>query len=166
MIGQTWPEAPPPEAVVQRAHDAMLDRLEALDAFVTLAYARFDLPRRRLALVDCGHQKPLLLRRGETPRLLQGGDPPLGIPLLERHSAIQVDLHPSDLLLFYSDGLQEPAGARGAPLEPEQLAEEALAMRELPCPRLARRLLRRILERSGAREYCDDAMCVAVRISA
>lgn len=166
LIGQSWPDAPPPEAVVQRAHHAMLDRLEALDAFVTLAYARFDLPRRRLALVDCGHQKPLLLRPGQAPRLLQGDDPPLGIPLLDRHSAVEVDLEPGDLLLFYSDGLQEPSGGRGVCLEPEQLAEEALGLQHLPCRRLARGLLRRVLERSGVREYCDDAMCVAVRVSA
>ena len=46
---------PEPKEIVMLAHADMVQHLIDLESFVTLCYARLDLNRRSLELVDCGH---------------------------------------------------------------------------------------------------------------
>jgi sigma-B regulation protein RsbU (phosphoserine phosphatase) len=46
---------PEPKEIVMLAHAELVRHLIDLDSFVTLCYARFDMGRRSLDLVDCGH---------------------------------------------------------------------------------------------------------------
>ncbi|HXJ79143.1 MAG TPA: PAS domain S-box protein, partial [Candidatus Methylomirabilis sp.] len=55
---------PEPREVVTLAHADMARHLIELESFVTLCYARVDLTRCRLDLVDCGHTGVIHVRRG------------------------------------------------------------------------------------------------------
>ena len=46
---------PEPKEIVMLAHAELVRHLIDLDSFVTLCYARLDMNRRTLDLVDCGH---------------------------------------------------------------------------------------------------------------
>ena len=55
-------QLPEPKEIVTLAHADMVRQLIDLESFVTLIYARFDLGRRQLDLVDCGHTGMMVVR--------------------------------------------------------------------------------------------------------
>ncbi|MCI0600613.1 MAG: PAS domain-containing protein, partial [Beijerinckiaceae bacterium] len=56
---------PKPEEIVTLAHAKIARQLINLESFVTVSYARFDLERRQVELVDCGHM-PVIHYRHRT----------------------------------------------------------------------------------------------------
>jgi phosphoserine phosphatase RsbU/P len=89
-------------------------------SFLTLFYADLDHGEHRMRFVNAGHNRPLLLRKGEVQELAGGG---LAIGLHPRSSYElgEVSLEPEDLLLVYSDGITEAMNA-----EREQFGEDRL----------------------------------------
>ncbi|NTW02729.1 MAG: SpoIIE family protein phosphatase, partial [Oscillochloris sp.] len=77
-------------------------------AFVALSYALIDPQQRQLILANGGQLSPLLRRaNGETSFLHAPPALPLGIIPNTTYSQIELDLHPGDTLLFYTDGIVE-----------------------------------------------------------
>ena len=73
-------QLPEPKEIVTLAHADMVRQLIDLESFVTLSYARFDLSRRHLDLVDCGHTGMMVVRaRTGACEILHGNNLPLGI---------------------------------------------------------------------------------------
>jgi PAS domain S-box-containing protein len=65
---------PEPKEIVTLAHADMVRQLIDLESFVTLSYARLDLKRRLVDLVDCGHTGMLVVRAGSGEcEILHGG---------------------------------------------------------------------------------------------
>ena len=104
------------------AHADMVQHLIDLESFVTLCYARLDLNKRNLDLVDCGHTGIIHLH-GKTGlcEMLHGDNLPLGI---REGEIYQPDLRsfrtrrPVALLLGWDHGsaqLRRRAVWRGAP---------------------------------------------------
>jgi PAS domain S-box-containing protein len=94
-------------ASVLSAANALL-ALEQPGRFVTAFVGRIDAERRQLTYASAGHPPPLI-RSGATVRVLELGDPPLGVwegPF----TAHAVDLCAPWLLVAYTDGLIERTG--------------------------------------------------------
>src|SRR3970040_1787642 len=99
---------PEPKDIVTLAHADMVGHLIDLESFVTLSYARLDLNRRRLDLVDCGHTGMMVVRAATgLCEILHGDNLPLGIRAGEIFDQIAVPFEPGDLFLFYSDGITD-----------------------------------------------------------
>jgi sigma-B regulation protein RsbU (phosphoserine phosphatase) len=98
-------QLPEPKEIVTLAHADMVRQLIDLESFVTLSYARFDLSRRHLDLVDCGHTGMMVVRArtgacGSCTATISRG--------IRERSSIRSPSHSSrDLFLFYSDGITE-----------------------------------------------------------
>ena len=113
---------PEPKEIVMLAHAELVRHLIDLDSFVTLCYARLDMNRRSLDLVDCGHTGIVHLH-GKTGlcEMLHGDNLPLGVREGEIYDQISVPFEPGDLLLFLfrwdhrSAELRWRAVWRGAP---------------------------------------------------
>ena len=105
---------PEPKDIVTLAHTHMAHHLVDLESFVTTCYARFDVARRTLSLVDCGHTGVIHLHGG-TGRctVLHGDNLPLGVREGELYEQLAVSLEIGDLLVFFSDGVTEARNARG-----------------------------------------------------
>src|SRR5271157_4741725 len=89
---------PEPKEIVMLAHATLVRHLIDLDSFVTLCYARFDMSRCSLDLVDCGHTGIVQLH-GKTGlhETLHGDNLPLGIREGEIYDQISVPFEPGDL---------------------------------------------------------------------
>jgi len=134
-----------PAAVAEEVHRGMLDISDA-EMFVTACYGVLHRPSGRLTYVLAGQERPLLARPGGGVVPLSGSGRFLGIVADLSLQEYEVNLHPGDRLLLFSDGVtdaengrEEPYGhwqleatfARSQSLSPpEQVAEVAGAVRQ------------------------------------
>jgi PAS domain S-box-containing protein len=159
-------QTPAPKEIVTLAHADMVRHLIDLESFVTLSYARFDLSRRRLDLVDCGHTGMMIVR-GKTGacEVLHGDNLPLGIREGEIFNQIAVTFEPGDLFLFYSDGITDIRNPAGELYGADRLLEYVRINRELEPQALADAIRRAAVTFARSDRLSDDLTCVAVRIS-
>ncbi|MZD06518.1 SpoIIE family protein phosphatase, partial [Streptomyces sp. SID5785] len=80
----------------------------------TCVYAVYDPARHVCRIANAGHMPPVLMPRGEPPRLLPlPSGAPLGVGGV-RYSTTEIALAPGDRLVLYTDGLVE---TRGDPID-------------------------------------------------
>ncbi len=139
-----------------------LTALDAGEGFATAVLAEFPRGGDRVALVNCGHPSPLLLRRG-TARSLDPDrpSPPLNMATLmgAGYTLDTVSLRPGDRLLFYTDGVTETRDREGRFFP---LPEWAAGQEEVSGRRLLTLLHERLLAFSGG-GLDDDIAAVVVR---
>ena len=113
----------------------MVRQLIDLESFVTLSYARLDLKRRVLDLVDCGHTGMLLVRAksGEC-EILHGRQSAAWSPEGEILNQLTVSFEAGGLFLFYSDGITEMRNPDGELFSADRLSECVRMNRELEPP--------------------------------
>lgn len=166
LMGQcTKGELPEPREIVMLAHAELVGHLIALDSFVTLVYARFDVRKRCLSLVDCGHTGTVHLH-GKTGvcEVVHGDNLPLGVREGEIYDQISVPFEPGDLLLFFSDGITEARNPAGQ-LFGEKLLEECVTSNAALEPAaLVEAVRKTVFTFSGSNNLNDDLTTVAVRV--
>lgn len=94
-----------PKALMKELNEALLER--KVDAqYATLCLTLWDAPNRTFTICNAGSLPPLLCRKGEIIETHATGVP---IGLLEDREYDQVPIiaEPGDLLLFYSDGVED-----------------------------------------------------------
>lgn len=79
--------------------------LDHARAFVTMFHAQLDLVSRRLSFIDAGHGLCFVRRAGGAVESLGPRGVPLGVPSREPYAQGEVQLHPGDALILFSDGL-------------------------------------------------------------
>jgi sigma-B regulation protein RsbU (phosphoserine phosphatase) len=156
---------PEPKDIVTLAHSEVARQLIELESFVTVCYARFDLERRTIDFVDCGHTATIHFRASTgTCTTLQGENLPLGVREREIHEQIRVPLDSGDVLLFYSDGLTETRNGAGELFGIERLAECVRLHGRLEPEALIDQIRQAAVAFSNSETFGDDLTCVAVRI--
>ena len=156
---------PEPKEIVTLAHADMVRQLIDLDSFVTVSYARFDLERRHLDLVDCGHTGMMVARGGTGPiEILHGNNLPLGIREGEIFDQIAVTFEPGDLFLFYSDGITEMRNPAGELFGEERLSECVRINGALEPEALVEVIRKAAVAFAESNRLTDDLTCVAVKV--
>jgi PAS domain S-box-containing protein len=156
---------PEPEEVVASVHAVLTNELLELASFVTLVYARFDLARRELRVVDCGHPRILLLDgRTGVCRRVSGDNVPLGVLEKEQYRQTSVSLGERDLCLLYSDGITEAMNPAGEMFGEGRLIALLTEVRHLAPHEIVERVRTEVLAFSGGEALEDDFTCVAVRV--
>lgn len=156
---------PLPKEIVTLAHADMVRQLIALDSFVTMSYARVDLRRRVLELVDCGHTGMIVVR-GQTGacEVVHGDNLPLGIREGELFDQIAVPFAAGDLFLFYSDGITEMRNPAGEQFGVDRLTACVHANRALEPQALVKAIRDAVIAFAVSERLGDDLTCVAIRI--
>jgi phosphoserine phosphatase RsbU/P len=159
-------DAPPePDAIVARVQSAMVHQMEELETFVTLCYARFDLLRKQMRFVDCGHMRTIQYHQGtRTCTLLQGVNMPLGFPEIEPFTQITVPFAAGDFFFFYSDGLTEAMNSDGLLFGEERLVTSVKTSSAYPPNEIIEKVWIDIVSFSGSDAFRDDFTCVVVKI--
>jgi PAS domain S-box-containing protein len=156
---------PEPREVVTLAHAGMGRQLIELESFVTLCYARVDLTRRRLDLVDCGHTGVIHVRGGtDLCEMIHGDNLPLGIREGEIYDQIAVPFEVGDVFLFYSDGITEASNAAGEWFGADRLMACARMNGNLAPDALVGAIRTAVLAFVGSDRLTDDLTCVAVEV--
>ena len=89
--------------------------------FITLFYAELDPATGAVSFINAGHNPPLIVHAAGTTENLSAGGLPLGIRHDAAYSEGRTQLHPSDVLVIYSDGVSEAVSPQGEEFGMERL---------------------------------------------
>ncbi|MGC2195814.1 MAG: SpoIIE family protein phosphatase [Terriglobales bacterium] len=85
----------------------------AKDRYATLFFGRYSDATRTLNYVNCGHNPPVLLRKGGAVERLDATATVIGLFSDWQCSVAEVRLQPGDVLSIYTDGITETTGHTG-----------------------------------------------------
>jgi PAS domain S-box-containing protein len=158
-------QLPEPKEIVTLAHADIVRQLIDLESFVTLSYARLDLSRGHLDLVDCGHTGMMVVR-GKTGacEILHGSNLPLGIREGEIFDQIAVTFEPGDLFIFFSDGITEMRNREGELYGADRLSECVRINRALEPKALVEAIRSAAVTFAHSDRLNDDLTCVVVKV--
>jgi sigma-B regulation protein RsbU (phosphoserine phosphatase) len=156
---------PEPREIVMSAHAQLARHLIDLDSFVTLCYARLDVNRRILDLVDCGHTG-ILQRHGKTGacEMLHGDNLPLGVREGEIYDQISIPFEPGDSLFFFSDGITETRNPAGEFFGEDRLQEYIRVNGRLEPAAMVEGVRKAVVDFSESTRLSDDLTSVAIRV--
>ncbi len=130
--------------------------------YATAFFGVYEDATRRLRYENCGHNPPLLVRPDGSAERLRGSATVLGMFEAWECSVTEMELHPGDLLVIFSDGVSEAMSDEGELYGEERLLEAIRARRHLPVPELLEALAAAVIQFSG-REQEDDITLVVAR---
>lgn len=106
----------PPDVAAGRMNDLMLKEVQT-DRYFTICIAFANLRTGQVRMVQAGHPHPMILRADGRVDMVGDGGPPVGLLRDMPFTTFEVQLHPGDRLLIYSDGLTECPGPGGTMLD-------------------------------------------------
>jgi len=158
-------ELPEPEEILTSVHAEVTRQFIGLEIFATLCYARFNLLRRRVDFVDCGHTKTIHLQcRTGACVMLQGENTPLGFSEREIYRQVSVPFEAGDMFFFYSDGVTEAKNEADEFFGVDRLVELIRTNSQLEPEELIDRVRTAVVAFSHAETFADDLTCVAVKM--
>lgn len=148
--------------------------------FVTFFYGVLDPRRHRLRYASAGHNPPLLVHQSGETEWLQEGGVPLGVLAEHRYAPAEINLHPGDVLVLYSDGVTEaekpvdppPDESETDDLRPvgeffdeHRLEETARRAREGHAAEIIKEIVDGVSEFTGGADLADDLTLVVVKVA-
>jgi serine phosphatase RsbU (regulator of sigma subunit) len=131
--------------------------------YTTLFVGSYDGAARSLRYVNCGHNPPLVLRRDGRVETLSATATVLGLFEQWQCSTNDVQLHPGDLLVLYSDGVTEAYDDREEEFGETRLVQVLETNRNLEISALLSKLLEEVnLFSSG--KHSDDVTAIVARV--
>jgi len=134
--------------------------------YFTMAAARLSRDGRSLEFAGAGHPPAMLVKPGETPRLLESRSVVLGFlpDAVDGEATMEVQVEAGDRLVMYTDGLTENFNEENEMLGVEGLSDIVRATSTLPLPEMKEKVLEGIAQyRYGP--PADDMSLVLVEIS-
>jgi PAS domain S-box-containing protein len=153
------------QSMLQHLNHFAVQILASSTFYFTLAAARFDRPHRLLQFAGAGHPPAMVMRRGESPRLLESRSMVLGLfeDAVDTDSAIEIPVQAGDRVLIYTDGLTENFNSRREMLGVDGLKEIVSEVSKLPLAEMKRQMLNRVAAwRDGS--ATDDVSLVLLEI--
>ena len=131
--------------------------------FATLFCATLAADEHRFHYVNCGHNPPVLARVDQRTELLETTGMPVGILPDAELAHAEVALEPGDVVLIYSDGLNEAENSAGEQFGADRIADVVQRNRDLPTARIRDRIDEALLEFTGDQVPIDDLTLVLVK---
>jgi phosphoserine phosphatase RsbU/P len=140
-------------------HDA-----EDSSMFVTAFMAIYDPRDKTLTYSSSGHAPALLHRTSGDVEMLTTPGIPLGIQPAEELPEKQVQLHPGDLVLFYTDGVTEAVNHDSHPYGEERLITYLRSVGTLSAENVADGVLNEVHSWAGDAPQFDDITVMTLKI--
>ncbi|HEX8843794.1 MAG TPA: SpoIIE family protein phosphatase [Pyrinomonadaceae bacterium] len=131
--------------------------------FATLFLAIYEDRMRRLHYTNAGHNAPILVRVDGTVERLTTGGMMVGAFDWAVYEEASVELQPGELLLIFSDGINEAESDAGVEYGEERLLRFAVEHRTLRADELRNAIFEEIDAWSGPRERGDDQTLVILK---
>jgi serine phosphatase RsbU (regulator of sigma subunit) len=155
-----------PRDLLLRANQALVDSLER-NAFISLLYAIFDIPRSQVVLARAGHC-PMIHISADHAEMVR----PTGLGLGLTHESIfeeatretTIGLKRGDVCIFYTDGLSESRNSEGEEFGYDRIVNVALNARAKSSELIKDAILQEIRNYTGNSSYGDDMTLVVVKV--
>jgi PAS domain S-box-containing protein len=137
----------------------------AAGMFITVAAARIDTNLRRMVFAGAGHPPAMLVRRGQSPLLLESRSTILGaLPdAVDTTPDLELHLEQDDRIVLYTDGITEVFNSRGEMLGIEGVREIVRQASALPSEEMKQGILDGVAAwRNGPQT--DDVSLVLVHL--
>jgi serine phosphatase RsbU (regulator of sigma subunit) len=131
--------------------------------FTTLFCGVLDVTTGTMTYCNCGHNPPLVLRKGEsTFEQLRNSGPALAIMDDISYGVRSITLVPGDMLFLYTDGVSEAEDPQQDMFEMPRLEQALLETRDRPARSVVEHVVKRVTEFAKGAPQSDDITCVAV----
>jgi len=149
--------------VLQDAND-MISADSRSGMFVTLFYGVLDEQTKSLVYANAGHPPPLLMRRGEDRfRALEVTGIALGVVEGMKYEERQIDLLPGDILVLYTDGVNEAINDREEQYGLARLCRTVRGSRDLNAQGILDAILKDIALFAGDQAQFDDITMIVAK---
>ncbi|MBL9140521.1 MAG: serine/threonine-protein phosphatase [Phycisphaerae bacterium] len=162
----------PPAEALARINDDLIGQRGRTTRFATAVYCVINCRTGVVRLSSAGHPAPVLLRDGAGSELVGEGGGLLGVFDGEKYPETELQLHPGDRLLLYSDGFEQafpgdPTGARRSRLPSKRYLEEFEALANVATPtEMVQQIGRRVDMQFGSLHQSDDLTLVVIERTA
>ncbi len=151
-----------PSELMQLLNEALLER--RVDAqYATLSLALWNSGTRTFTLASAGTLPPLMCRKGKIIEARSEGVP-IGLLDDQTYEQVEIVAQPNDLLLFYSDGIEDQLAEDG-----EYGRERLEALVRKNCSKSPQHVVNAIFQDldifRGATPLTDDQSLIALRVS-
>ncbi len=138
------------------------------DRFVTLVWSVYDPENKTLEYLNAGHPAPILLRASDSgPALIERLDPSgplLGAFNKSSYTQAEKQLKSGDLLVFYSDGLDEAENRNGEMYGEDRILEFVRSRAGESAEAVREAIVRDVLSFTEGAGLQDDLTLLVVRI--
>ncbi|QKJ67710.1 SpoIIE family protein phosphatase [Deefgea piscis] len=107
LLGANHGQAPDTDQIINSVHTRVTPKLQRLESFVTLIFARIDLLNNRISYINAGHPEGLIFTANGAIISLSGDFLPMGVDHREQYKSIDTPFLSGDFLLLFSDGVSE-----------------------------------------------------------
>ena len=113
-----------PSRILQHLNHVMYSDLENSNRFVTLFYSEYNPKTRTLAYSNAAHNPPLLWRaKTKSISTLDTAGMLIGLDMDTQYEDGEVQLHPGDTVIYYTDGFTDAANPKGHRFDEENLIQ-------------------------------------------
>lgn len=140
----------------------MLCERTACERFATLFWGVFDPRTSTLRYVNAGHAAPMLMRQGGDIERLNDGGPVLGLLPTACYSAGVIEIKNCDLLILYSDGINEAANEHGEELGEDRMMELIPRTGDATPSAVCERIMNQVMAFAGGGVPSDDRTLMVV----
>ncbi|MBT8400393.1 MAG: PP2C family protein-serine/threonine phosphatase, partial [Rhodothermia bacterium] len=131
--------------------------------FVTLFLGILDAATHEVSFGNAGHNRPLLLSSGEEPETLEYGDLVLGFAEDIEYSVKKVQLRPGDVLVVYSDGINEAMNVSREQFGEHRLIEILSAIRTESASNMVNAVVEQVQKHAGSAPQADDLTIAVIK---
>jgi phosphoserine phosphatase RsbU/P len=151
-----------PDEVAQHVNNGLcVDNDSSM--FVTAFFAQYEPPTGRLAYVNAGHPPPLLVdAKGAARWLPARGGCAFGVMDDAPYAQAEIQLAPGELLLMFSDGVNEAENAQGEPFGLERVLALYQGRPVVDAREAVQRLVDCVQSFASGVEQFDDITCLAL----
>jgi len=132
------------------------------EKYATLFLGIYDGLSHRLTYSNGGHLPPILISEGGEVRRLEAGGTVVGLFDNMSYDEGEVEMHPGEVFVAYSDGVTEPENDFGE-FGDERLIELVRTNRHLPLPQISQIVTQAVDDWIGDKEQPDDVTLVLAR---
>jgi sigma-B regulation protein RsbU (phosphoserine phosphatase) len=160
----------PPDSILYDLNQLALEDLTQSHRFLTLFYSDFDAKSRKLRFANAAHNPPLLWR-AESKSIIRLDAPGLliGLQSEAEYGCGEISLQPSDVLLYYTDGVTEAPGISGERFDENRLITflDKFAKEGLGAKQILNRLFERLDGFVGVSDHHleDDASMIVLKVN-
>jgi sigma-B regulation protein RsbU (phosphoserine phosphatase) len=136
-------------------------RIEA--QFVSLIYAVWDDPSRKLRVANSGLPRPIYCHEGKT-QIIEATGLPLGLFDDAEYDEFSFDGKPGDLFVFFSDGILDASNQAGELFGRARLEQVVAKNAQASADAMVKAIFKAVTEHTAGEEAFDDQTVVAIRV--